>query len=64
MCWYGSLCVQSKRVLSDVLNVCSKVVGAKQVGMQELYKKKVKQILNNESCFSTVYQTPIIWTPF
>ena len=23
VCWYGSLCVQSKRVLSDMMNVCS-----------------------------------------
>ena len=53
MCWYGSLCVRSKRVLSDVVNVCSKVVGAKQVGMQELYErralKKARQISNDES---------------
>ena len=53
MCWYGSLCVRSKHVLSDVVNVCSKVVGAKQVGMQELYErralKKGRQILNDES---------------
>ena len=53
MCWYGSLCVGSKRVLSDVVNVCSEVVGARQVGMQELYErralKKARQILNDES---------------
>ena len=53
MCWYGSLCVRSKRVLRDVVNICSKVVGAKQVGMQELYErralKKARQILNDES---------------
>ena len=53
MCWYGSLCVRSKCVLSDVVNVCSKVVGVKQVGMQELYErralKKARQILNDES---------------
>ena len=39
MCWYGSLCVRSKRVLSNVVNVCSKVVGAKRVGMQELCER-------------------------
>ena len=53
MCWYGSQCVRSKRVLSDVVNVCSKVVGARQAGMQELYErralKKARQIINDES---------------
>ena len=54
MYWCGSLCLRSKRVLSDVVYVCSKVVGAKQVGMQELYerralKKKTGQILNDEN---------------
>ena len=53
MCWYGSLCVRSKHVPSDVMNVCSEVMGAKQVGMQELYErlalKKARQILNYES---------------
>ena len=53
MCWYRSLCVRSKRVLSAVVNICSKVVGVKQVRMQELYKrralKKARQILNDES---------------
>ena len=36
------------------MNICSKVVGVKQVGMQELYerralKKKARQILHDES---------------
>ena len=53
MCWYGSLCIRSKHVLSDVVNICSKFVGVKQVGIQELYErralKKARQILNDES---------------
>ena len=53
MCWYGNLCDRSKRVLSDLMDVCNKGVGAKQVGMQELYErrdlKKARQILNDES---------------
>ena len=61
MCWYGSLCVRSKRVLSDVVNMCRKFVGVKQVGMQELYErrapKKARQILNDEShVFSQCYE--------
>ena len=40
ICWYGSLCVHTKRVLSDVVNICSKVVGVKQVRMQELCKRR------------------------
>ena len=47
------VCLLCKRVLSDVVNACSKIVGAKQVGMQELYErralKKARQILNDES---------------
>ena len=52
MCWYRSLCVRSKRVLNDVVNIYSKVVGVKQVGMYELYERraleKARQILNDE----------------
>ena len=43
MCWYGSLGVKSKRMLNDVVNVCSKVIGRKQIGMQELYDRQVKR---------------------
>ena len=31
---------RSKHVLSDVVNICSKVVGVKQVGMQQLYEQR------------------------
>ena len=52
VCWYGSLCVRSKCVLSDVV-VVTIVMGVKQVGMQELYErqalKKARQISNDES---------------
>ena len=43
ICWYGSLGVKSKRVLNDVVNVCSKVIGMRQFGMQELYDRRVKR---------------------
>ena len=36
VCWYGSLGGQSKRLMNDVVNVCSKVVGERS--MQELYE--------------------------
>ena len=53
MCWYGSLCVRSKKVLNDVVNVCSKVVGKRQLCMQELYesrvKRKARRIVNDQS---------------
>ena len=53
MCLYGRLCVRSKRVLSDVVNKCSKVVSMKQVGIQELYErralKKARQISSDKS---------------
>ena len=64
MCWYGRLCVRSKHALSDVMNICSKVVGLKQVEMQELYKrravKKVRQVLNHESHVLAVLRAPTI----
>ena len=43
MCWYGSLCVRGKKVLNDVVNVCSKVVGKKQACMQDLYERRMKR---------------------
>ena len=53
MCWYGNLGVKSKRVLSDVVNVCSKVIGRKQKGMQELYdmrvERKARKIVSDDS---------------
>ena len=53
ICWYGSLGVKNKRVLNDVVNVCSKVIGRKQVGMQELYERRVerkaREIANDDS---------------
>ena len=65
MCWCGSLCVRSKRVLNDVGNICSYVVGAKQLGMQELYErralKKARQILNDKSHVLAVLRAPTIY---
>ena len=53
ICWYGSLGVRGKKLLNDVVNVCSKVVGKKQAGMQDLYeirlKRKAKQIAGDQS---------------
>ena len=53
MCWYGSLGVSGKKVLNDVVNVCSKVVGKKQACMQDLYerrlKRKARQIAGDQS---------------
>ena len=50
------------------MNVCSKVVGVKKVGMQELYErralKKARQILNDESHVLAVLRVPTIWAPF
>ena len=43
MCWYGSLGVRGKKVLNDVVNVCSKIVGKKQACMQDLYKRRLKR---------------------
>ncbi len=43
VCWFGSLSVGNKRVLNDVVNVCSKVVGEKEPGLNELYERRVMQ---------------------
>ena len=43
MCWYGSLGVRGKKVLNDVVNVCSKVVRKKQACMQDLYERRLKR---------------------
>ena len=43
MCWYGSLGVRGKKVLDDVVNVCSKVVGKKQACIQDLYERRLKR---------------------
>ena len=52
-CWYGSLSVRSKRVLCDVINVCSKVVGVRQTSLNELYERraviKARQIASDDS---------------
>ena len=53
ICWYGSLGVRGKKVLNDVVNVCSKVIGKKQACMQDLYerrlKRKARQIAGDQS---------------
>ena len=53
MCWYGSLGVRGKKVLNDVVNVCSKVAVKKQACMQDLYerrlKRKARQIAGDQS---------------
>ena len=52
-CWYGSLGVRGKKVLNDVVNVCSKVIGKKQACMQDLYerrlRRKARQIAGDQS---------------
>ena len=35
LCWFGTLSVQSKNVLDRVVNVCSKVVGERQVSLNK-----------------------------
>ena len=42
MCWYGSLGVRGKKVLNDVVNVYSNVVGKRQACMQDLYERRLK----------------------
>ena len=53
MCWYGSLGVRGKKVLNDVVKVCSKVIGKKQACMQDLYerrlKRKARQVAGDQS---------------
>ena len=45
--------VKCKNVLSRVVNVCSKIVGERQMGMNDLYerrvRKKASEIANDDS---------------
>ena len=41
ICWYGSLSIKNRNVLSKVVNVCSKIVGARQESMNALYERRV-----------------------
>ena len=41
MCWFGGLSVRNKNILDRVAKVCGKVVGVKQVGLNELYECRV-----------------------
>ena len=40
--WYGGVSVKNKNALTRVVNVCSKVVGVRMVGLNELYERRVK----------------------
>ena len=46
ICWYGSLNVKNKNVLNKVVNVCSKIVGVKQNGLNVLYERRVVRKAN------------------
>ena len=43
MCWFGGLGVENKKVLERVVNICSKVVGEKQMSVNGLYERRVKK---------------------
>ena len=40
ICWYGSLSVKNKNVLSKIVNVCSKIVGVRQESLNALYERR------------------------
>ena len=61
ICWFGNLSVKNKNVLNRIVNVCSKVVGVKQEGLNELYERRVMRkaqvILSDKShCLSKYYE--------
>ena len=43
VCCYGKLSVQSKNVLNRVVNVCSNIVGERQVSVNVLYERHAKK---------------------
>jgi gmma-aminobutyric acid receptor subunit gamma len=43
VCWFGSLTVKNKNALNRVVNVCSKIVGVRLTGLNELYERRVLQ---------------------
>ena len=40
VCWFRTLSVKSRNSLSGVVNLCSKVVGRKQVPLEQLFQKR------------------------
>ena len=41
VCWFGGLTVKNKNVLERVVNVSGKVIGKKQLNLNELYERRV-----------------------
>ncbi len=42
ICWFGNLSLKNKNVLNKIVNVCSKIMGVKQVNLTDLYERRVK----------------------
>ena len=40
ICWYRTLSVKSRNSLSGIVNVCSRIVGKKQVTLEQLFQKR------------------------
>ena len=53
LCWFGNLAVKNRTKLNSIVNRCSKVVGVRQEGMNEVYerrvRKKARAIMNEDS---------------
>jgi hypothetical protein len=40
ICWFGCVSVKQKSKLSGIVNVCSKIVGTKQISLTDLFKSR------------------------
>ena len=43
MCWYGGLMLKNRKVLERNVKICSKIVGQRQVDLNILYERRVKE---------------------
>ena len=40
ICWYKTINLKSKKPLDNIVNLCSKIVGRKQVPLEQLFTKR------------------------
>ena len=63
LCWFGNLTVKNRAKLDSIVNKCSKIVGVKQLSLNEVYERRVRKrakgIIRNESHPLAVHYQPL-----
>ena len=63
LCWFGNLTVKNRAKLNSIVNKCSKIVGVKQLSLNEVYERRVRKrakgIIRNESHPLAVHYQPL-----